>query len=62
MDWKKKLISKVHKLSDKNKEDRLYYCQKYKNENFNKVIFSDEVCFELTGKRVKIWTKLDEEF
>jgi len=45
MEYYKTRVKVIHKLTELNKNNRLKYCKMYENENFDKIIFSDEVMF-----------------
>lgn len=42
-------------ISEKNKKERLKYCEKFLNYSFKKVLFSDESIFQLNGNNTKVF-------
>lgn len=60
MGYEKKSPILIYRLKDSDKEQRIKYCELYKESEFDNVIFSDEVIFQLNGNRPKMWY-LDEE-
>ena len=55
------MAAKYQILSESNKNDRLDYCQLYKDETYDKVVFSDESMFYLSGIEAKMWFKDGEK-
>ncbi|CAF1558188.1 unnamed protein product, partial [Rotaria sordida] len=61
--YKNVLLQSTYILTSDEKERRVQWVKKHKNDDFNNTIFTDESLFQLFRNTVRQWTKNpDKEF